>query len=341
MDDDGTPSSSPSLLDPSKQTDGDEYVQDDMLPDECPPPIDWQFQPLQLNEANFFHSGHKIERQKIFDALRANGKHKQLHRFANCGSDCRVLRRVNGNEMEFSLGCNRCRNRFCPLCSRCRSTILAANVAALVRQRECGAMIRLVTLTLRHGDTPLRDQIQRLFSCFHNMKRRQWWKAHVTGGVMFTEIKIGRDQKWHVHCHCICESSYMPQQELSDEWHAVTGDSPVVDVRMIADVDRVAGYVAKYGAKSIDRQVIFSQSKLCEAMRALAGTRVATTFGSWRGTRLSASPDDTTGGEWQDMGSLESVYYSQVFDEIKKIKPKLAERIEKCFRTKRKINESG
>ena len=88
----------------------------------------------------------------------------------------------------------------------------------------------MITLTLRHSDTPLRDQIKRLSQCFNNLKRREWWKSRVKGGVMFTELKIGRDNKWHVHCHIIAESSYLPNHELSQEWHAVTGDSPVVDV---------------------------------------------------------------------------------------------------------------
>lgn len=195
-----------------------------------------------------------------------------------------------------------------------------------------------MTLTLRHSKTPLRDQLKRLTTCFNALKRREWWKSAVQGGVMFTEIKIGRDGLWHVHCHCIVESSWLDQGKLSDEWHAVTGDSPVVDVRLIRNAEEVAGYVAKYGSKPCDRSVIFSPERLRESISALKGSRLATTFGEWRGTKLSSPGNDTDQIGWVKLGKLEDLWKSEWFPVILSLKPFMAERIVAC---QSKLSQSG
>lgn len=188
----------------------------------------------------------------------------------------------------------------------------------------------MVTLTLRHSDTPLRDQIKRLTVCFNNLKRREWWKSRVKGGVMFTELKIGRDDKWHVHCHIIAESDYLPNHELSHEWHAVTGDSPVVDVREIQNAESAAGYVAKYGSKPCDPSVIYSPERLKTAIEALKGVRLATTFGTWRGERLSKSSDDTDNKGWEQIGTLSAIMDTEWWPVLCQIRPDMAERIVLC-----------
>jgi hypothetical protein len=149
---------------------------------------------------------------------------------------------------------------------------------------------------------------------------------------MFTELKIGRDGLWHVHCHIIAEGEYLPQAELSSEWHAVTGDSPVVDVRDVADADVAAGYVAKYGSKPCDPSVLYSHERLCEAMIALKGVRLATTFGGWRKAKLSSPSDDNDEIGWEQIGTLASVMTTEWWPLLKQLRPELAERIEKCQR---------
>lgn len=299
------------------------------LPDEYLPPPEWQVPPISDLEARFWHSGHHRERKAIYEAYVSMGRHRVLHRFVNCGSDVRVyIRRRIGDEFQVRLASHRCRDRFCPVCARCRSTILASNVAALIRERRCTC--KLITLTLRHSDTPLKDQMKRLTASFNALKRRKWWTARVVGGVMFTEIKIGRDNRWHVHCHIMAEADYLPNAELSAEWHAVTGDSPVVDVRAVKDVETAAGYIAKYGSKPCDRSVIFQPSRLIEAIAAMKGARTCTTFGAWRGKKLSACDEDTDKIGWEEIGTLKTVTASEWWPVVAALKPGIAERIMLC-----------
>lgn len=330
-----------SLLDPEKHPcNEDDCVDDCRLPDDWPPPVEWQFPPITKSEASFWHSGHQRERKAVFHAYKATGRHRVLHRFVNCGSDVRMfVRRRIGDELSFRIASYRCRDRFCPLCARCKSTIIARNVAALIKERGC--RVRMITLTLRHSTTPLKDQLKRLTQSFNNLKRRDYWKRLVVGGVMFIEVKIGRDGLWHVHCHIIAEGQFMPQDELSDEWHCVTGDSPVVDVREICSAEAAAKYVAKYGSKPCDRGVIFAPSRLLEAIAALKGSRLCTTFGEWRGKRLSSPDDDNDNVGWEEVGTLKNIMASEWWPSIVQLRPDLAERVVICLNIPVKPSPSG
>lgn len=316
-----------SSLDPEKQpgNEDDDSIEE-TLPDEWVPPPEYQCPPISQTEARFWHSTNRKERKAVYIALRTMGRYRSLHRYVNCGCCSRVLFKGKiGDEFAFRVVSSKCHNRWCPCCARARSSIYAENIREWVK--ETHRRVRFVTLTLRHSDTPLRDQVTRLNSCILALRRRSWWKAHVNGGVTFTEIKLGRDNRYHVHAHLIVEGVFMPHVELSEEWHAVTGDSPVVDVRDVSDPDVVAGYVAKYGSKPIDRDIVFQPTRLIECIQALHGRRLAATFGSWKDLSLSEidSADETTG--WQDVGSLSSFIHSELWPVMLDVAPALAERI--------------
>lgn len=150
---------------------------------------------------------------------------------------------------------------------------------------------------------------------------------------MFTEIKIGRDNRWHVHCHILAEGKFIDTNDLSREWHAVTGDSPVVDIRAVESVEKAAGYIAKYGSKPCDRSVIFQPSRLIEAIEAMHGARTCTTFGEWRGKRLSACSDDTDNVGWERVGTLQNIQQSEFWEIIVQVKPELAERVRRIWKS--------
>lgn len=319
-------------LDPSKQSCNDE---DDAtgckLEDRDLPPPEWQFQPISLPEAGFWFSGCKHERKAVYEALIVAGCRKALHRYVNCGSGIRVLYKGRiGDEHSFRLVANGCRNRWCPRCSRLRSNRIGFNVRCFLRDRDC--RLRFVTLTLRHNKTSLRDQLKRLTTCFNNMKRRDWWKAHVPGGMMFIEVKLSGAKLWHVHAHIICEGKYMPQQDLSNEWLAVTGDSPIVDVREIKNPEAAASYVAKYGSKSFGHELLTEPRYLAECMLGLKGSRLCTTFGTWRGKKLTSMDSDDDGQGWQDLGTPSNFCRSEWFALLAEENPQLALRLSLWFR---------
>jgi len=79
----------------------------------------------------------------------------------------------------------------------------------------------------------------------------------------------------------------------------------VVDIRLVGDKKRAAGYVTKYAAKAIDSGVWQDPDSYTEAMAALAGRRTFATFGDWDGLDLSKPADDTT--EWLPLAPLAEI----------------------------------
>jgi hypothetical protein len=183
-------------------------------------------------------------------------------------------------------------------------------MAAVLKSFIQARRVRFVTLTRRHSHAPLRDQIDAVYSAFSALRRRKWWKEHVTGGAAFLEVKLSdRDGLWHPHLHIILEGKFLPQRELAAEWLAVTMDSSIVDVRDCppSDHDRVASYVTKYVTKPASSEVFSDQEKLVEMMMAMKGRRLALTFASWRGLRLDDAPDPEEKVEWIAVGSISNL----------------------------------
>ena len=166
-----------------------------------------------------------------------------------------------------------------------------------------GKRTRFVTLTLRHSKTPLSDQISRLFTSFSTLRRRKLVAPLFVGGFSVLECKISdRDGLWHVHLHCVTEGTFVDQRELAAAWHAVTGDSSIVDVRQVADDGKAAGYICKYVSKPLDASLYSNPAMLDEYIQAVSGRKTISTFGTWRGVQLKKRPADNT--VWVSVGPL-------------------------------------
>lgn len=272
-------------LDATKLLDG--LPLQDRLRAPDPPPVGDGSPVAFPEEAAFRHSGWSARRRHIFEQLcrLRVGRHR-LDRYANCGAQCRVA--YSPARDAWRLQAFYCRDRLCQPCGLARSTLIAANLC-----RHChGRSTRFVTLTLRHSATPLRDQIDRLYRSLAALRRRVWFRNRVDGGVAILEVKIGADGLWHVHLHCLMEGSFLPQRELAAEWHAVTGDSFIVDVRAVGAALLEVRYVAAYAGKPLDASVCRDAGKLAEFIVAIKGRRLCHTWGSWRGLDLDAATDD-------------------------------------------------
>lgn len=258
-------------------------------------------QPVSEDESSFRHSGWAPRRAQIWQAFsRCHIGDSRLSRFANCGSGLWLQQDAAGSELHLS--CNKCHDRWCIACQNDRAALIRQKVAQHIKDRH----VRLMTLTLRHSQTPLRDQIARLYTCFSTFRRRNSWQQHVSGGVAFLETKVSeKTGLWHVHLHMLLEGSWWDVKEISREWHAVTGDSCIVDFRQVNGSDNVASYVTKYVTKPADSSVYTSHSKLDELIISLRGTRLALPFGTWRHLKLMEKPEVDV--KWINVASVESL----------------------------------
>lgn len=261
---------------------------------------EFSIQPITQAESEFRHSSWTITRLRTFDSMnRCQVSAARLDRFCNCGSGAWLYVSAGGDDL--CIRSNKCHDRWCLACQRERAATITNALLIAMSAKTC----RFITFTLRHSKTPLNDQIDRLYRSFSTLRRRQAWKTNVIGGAAFLEVKIGRDGLWHPHLHCIVEGKWWDQKEISQEWHAVTGDSSIVDVRMIKDDGEAAGYVTKYVTKPAHSDVYHDPDRLDEMMTALRGRRLCMTFMSWRGIVLE--PEHSDDVEWKAIGSLDSL----------------------------------
>lgn len=252
----------------------------------------------RLEETVFRHSSWAALRLKTWEALNRSGTSvANLDRFAECGAQ--LWAQWNPSTKEARLTCNKCKSRWCVACGNDRAALLAANLRDVMHGKRC----RFVTLTRRHSHATLADQIDALYEAFGKLRRREWWKTHVTGGAAFLEVKWSEvTGLWHPHLHLIVEGKFLPQQELSREWLAVTIDSSIVDVRDIPQAKDVARYVTKYVTKPASHTVTMDPDRFIEAIVSLKGRRLCLTFGTWRGIKLEDHDPPETG--WEPIGTL-------------------------------------
>lgn len=54
------------------------------------------------------------------------------------------------------------------------------------------------------------------------------------------------------HVHIVMDCEYVPQYEIAELWHSITGDSMIVDIRAIVNRQRATYYITKYITKTKD-----------------------------------------------------------------------------------------
>lgn len=255
----------------------------------------------------FRHSGWQGDRVRIFQALnRTCQPETRLNSFLHCGSQASVLQSIEDPSV-YRIAGSACHDRFCLPCANERSHAIALNVLDVVKRRT----LRFLTLTIKSDDEPLADLLDKLHDSFQKLRRTKLWKACVAGGVAFLEINWSESrQRWHPHFHILIEGKYLPYQQLKNLWLAITGDSFVIEIRIVTDAPTAARYVTKYASKPFNNTFLAKPNRLDEAIVALKGRKLVVTFGTWRGITLARTP---TPGAWKNVGSLQRYIENAAF----------------------------
>ncbi len=250
----------------------------------------------------FRHSGWARIRTKVRAALETNhASPRQLSRFDLCGGDPWVA--VDPEDpTRFTLLANHCHSRWCLPCARERGRTIATNLQLKLGDEPT----RFLTLTLRSNDGPLRTQLDRLYSAFRRLRSRSIWKRCVTGGAAVLEVKHGwKSARWHAHLHVLFHGSFIAQRVLAALWWKITGDSYIIDIRLLPDSKAAAAYVCKYISKPLSSTIVNKPDALSEFIATCSGRRLVLTFGSWRGCKLTEKIDAT---EWKSICPLTTLY---------------------------------
>lgn len=202
----------------------------------------------------------------------------------------------------------------CPVCARIRAAKQVNRYLerlAVIREESPGLNLALLTLTVKNGED-LSERFKHLSQSWrkYNDQRRQHLSkgrpsnelCAIDGAVFSYEI-TNNGNGWHPHIHAVVAlNSWIDQERLSKEWQAITGDSSVVDIRLIKG-DPVEGFleVFKYALK-------FSEMELdlnLQAYFTLKGRRLQGSFGLFHGVKI---PEKDTDDLFDDLPYLEMFY---------------------------------
>lgn len=242
--------------------------------------------------------GTALDLYRHFDDI--EGKHRTVNL-----QECRRFAWfvVNKTSHKVQVASNACRLRWCPICSKARYNFIRQETRSyLLSIRKP----KFLTLTMRHSDIPLSDQIKALYRHFRLFRQHKGLKSRIRGGVWFLQVKRGKNSgQWHPHLHCILDSDYIDKVALSADWQQTTGDSFVVDIRAIKDPGKVSDYVSRYAASPC-RMSNFEESDRYEIFSVLHGRRLCGVWGT--GRRISFRPrsvpdvsDWLKVGRWSDI----------------------------------------
>ena len=246
----------------------------------------------------FRHSGWRSTRERVRVALEeSDAPRSRLLAFDDCGKNAFLLQSLSEPD-HYKIASTKCKDRFCKPCARERAGRVARNLLETVHDTK----LRFITLTLKTQTPDLRFELDRLYKAFQALRRRAFWKTHVTGGVALLEVKYNKEPgRWHPHLHVLVTGGYVPRTKLADEWRHVTGDSFIVDVRAVNNNQRVTHYICKYATDPIDRSIGGSVDLLTQAIDAFRGRKTCLTFGTFRRVLLT-EPADKAG--WRHLGAL-------------------------------------
>lgn len=199
----------------------------------------------------------------------------------------------------------------CPLCAIRRGSKALKSYLdrwEVVQAEKTALKPFLVTLTVKDGH----DLAER-FEHLHKAQRELWKRKQrgrgsvldgVQGAVWSYEVKRGKKSgEWHPHLHMIAlAENQLDAVELSREWHEITGDSFIVDVRPITG-HTADGFmeVFKYAVKFSDQP----PADTWHAFQVLKGKRLLGSAGCFRGVVV---PEILTDEALDDLPFVELFY---------------------------------
>lgn len=201
----------------------------------------------------------------------------RIEAFGRCGEFATVHAATVGPE-DYCIRGSNCHDRFCQPCASARSFAVAQRLAGIAGDKP----LLFITVTLRNRrDEKLRDQLDRLYEAFRNLRRLTFWEKSIAGGCAVCEVKRTKKHCWHAHLHILAEGTYLDARQLSQIWKGITGDSWKVDVQRVGDLRGAVAEVSKYAGKPMESGFWREPSLLQEAILALRGRRLIVQFGTW------------------------------------------------------------
>lgn len=236
----------------------------------------------------------------------------RLSRLESCRSDAWFA--INIHDHTVRVISNSCHLRWCPLCAQARANFLARSVRSWYYTAK---QPKLLTLTLRHSNSPLKQQIDFLYECFSKLRRCKYMSSRIRGGIWFFQIKwINETGSFHPHIHALIDSNYIPQHEIRDRWSKYTSGSYIVDIRGCWSPESAANHVSRYATRPGTLSSVPPSDRL-ELVQTLHGRRIVGAWGTARKVPL-APPKAVDKDSWTSLGSFEEVRRQSAYNDSAK-----------------------
>lgn len=132
----------------------------------------------------------------------------------------------------------------CWTCDECRP----GRTRRLVEEAKRGKPTLFITLTSKRRADLTAAQAAVLLAHAWRKVRREYMREHGKGSIPFLAVFEQTKRGWP-HIHIVARCKWLSQKWLSKRMKALH-DSPVVDVRRVYGVTKVAHYVSKYISKN-------------------------------------------------------------------------------------------
>jgi hypothetical protein len=145
---------------------------------------------------------------EIIPAFKRAEQTEIVRTLTECGDVVRIAYCMSCGAKHYS-GHNRCRNRYCPVCSKLRALLWIARLLPLLDHWFAGGgYVFSLNLTIKDTDA-LQNGIDTLFGAWRvlyhdDRKSRKEFKERFAGGVRSLEVKQGKNSgQWHPHFHAL------------------------------------------------------------------------------------------------------------------------------------------
>lgn len=234
---------------------------------------------------------------RLYDLIDGRDGSHRVANYCSCRSNAWFVR--HKRQKIIRVASSKCSLRWCPLCQRNRRYIIGRSCIPFLKNHP---KPKFLTLTLRHSENSLSDQINKLYDSFKLLRKSKIWKSHIIGGIWFFQVKLSKkDNLWHPHLHILCAGRYLPQKNLSEKWLRITGDSNIVDIRAVKNMKKTADYVARYATAPCDIRDLDDNS-LIELYDSVFGRRICGTFGVGKEIQLVPKKCEDA-DDWENIGS--------------------------------------
>jgi hypothetical protein len=238
----------------------------------------------------------KLERrsrlkEKLSGLLRKIGETDLAERMTICGQKFSVM--SCGQHVISRRPKHSCNIRFCPICAPKRSLRIQARYLPLLNDflrsgKRCTPVHLVLTQAHRKTETP-KESRARLMQAFRKLQRRNFWLRHFYGGVYAFEVTV-TPTGYHAHLHIIAfRRRFFDVSILRREWQEITGDSHILRLDRVTDIESGLREVVKYISKPLDVEN-FTPKNLRD-MLTLRGARLFGAFGLFAKFCRSAASD--------------------------------------------------